>query len=41
MIIVDYAGDLVLLTNTLAQVESLFHSLEQAVGGTSKIFHAF
>ena len=29
----DYADDLALLTNILAQVESLLHSLEQAAGG--------
>ena len=29
----DYTNDLVLLTNTPAQAESLLHSLEQAVGG--------
>ena len=30
----DYADDIVLLTNTPTQAESLLHSLEQAAGGT-------
>ena len=29
----DYADDIVLLANTLAQAETLLHSLEQAAGG--------
>ena len=29
----DYAEDIALLTNTLAQVESLLHNLEQAADG--------
>ena len=30
---VDYANDIALLTNILAQAETLLHSLEQAAGG--------